>query len=271
MGGAQDKYCMNKKSLYAVVAIVACYALVWKVSRPETELRGGIGFITFGLLVVLPFSALVLAALGLRQVHASRKADPTPRYWPAIGAVVLVFSFVGSFGVYAASHWRQRTSELHPNPETSIWTQFTSPNGDFTVLLPEVATETTRTVQGADGPVTLRSVAAVAGAGAGYSITIGALPNDAGESSTGRLDRLEADFVQRSNGKLLARSTVSAGSVVGSELRVSSTERSLRVRIFVMNGHVYQVLVIRPPSAEESVLDERFLGSFTLHGLSSRR
>ena len=34
-----------------------------------------------------------------------------------------------------------------------------------------------------------------------------------------------------------------------------------------MNRHVYQVVVIRPPGAEESVLDERFLGSFTLHGV----
>jgi hypothetical protein len=257
---------MHKKSIYAVVAIVACYLLTFRISRPENDLRGGIGFITLGLLVVLSLSAFVLAILELREVHANRRAERALRYWPAIGAVVLAFSFVGPFGFYAVSHWR-RTSELRSTHGPSTWTQFTSANGDFTVLLPEVATETTQTVPRTDGPVTLRSVAAAAGPGAGYSIMIGDAPDDAGEGLTARLDHLEADFVQRSNGKLLARSTISSGSVVGRELRVASTERSLRVRIFVVNRHVYQVLVIRPPGAEESVLDERFLGSFTLHGV----
>ena len=199
-------YSMSKKSIYAVAATITCYLLTIKDSRPETDLRGGIGFISLGVLVVLPFSALVLAILGVREVRANRKVDPALRYWPAVGAVVFALSFVGPFGFYAVSHWR-RTSELHAKTAPPTWTQFTSPSGDFTVLLPEVATETTRTVQRADGPVTVRSVAAVAGPGAGYSIMIGEAPDDTGESLTTRLDRLEADFTQRSNGKLLARST----------------------------------------------------------------
>ncbi|HVH46321.1 MAG TPA: hypothetical protein VM925_28465 [Labilithrix sp.] len=256
---------MNKKSVYALAATVASYLLTYKISRPETELHGAVGLIAVALLVGLLLAALVFAILSLREVDADRNANRALGYLPAIGALVLVFLLVLPFGYRALSHWRD-VRELRKNAGPSTWTRFTSPTGDFTVLLPEAATETTQTVQRADGPITLRSVVAIAGAGASYSVMVGEVPDDAGESSTARLDELEADFVRRSNGKLVSSSTVSTGAVVGRELRVTSAERSVRVRIFVMNRHIYQVLVIRPPPSEESALDERFLGSFTLHG-----
>lgn len=193
---------------------------------------------------------------------ANRVGTTVQRYWPAIAALLFAFSFIVPLAFSGVARWRYNAA-LGASSRPSPWTRFTSPSGDFTVLLPEVAAETTQTVQHAEGPTTLRSVAAVAGPGAGYSVMVGEAPDD-GENVTVRLDRLGADFVQRSKGKLLAQSVVSAGSVVGREIRIASAEHSLRARLFVVNRHVYQVLVIRPPAADEDVLDERFLDSFTL-------
>jgi hypothetical protein len=236
--------------------------MAYRVSRPDANLVGAVGTAAAALLVVLPVAAVLLAALALREIHARRRArkatsTDAPSYWAGGGALVFALSFIVPFGIYGVSHWTQHERSARE------WTRFTSPTDGFTVLFPEAPTETTETVQRGTGPVTLRMVVAVAGHGAGYSVTVGADPNDASEDPTARLDRLEAELLQRSGGERIARSTVAAGPVVGRELRILTRERFLRLRFFAVNRRVFQLLVIRPREALGDPSDDRFLDSFT--------
>jgi hypothetical protein len=130
------------------------------------------------------------------------------------GALVLASAFIVPFCIDAVSHW------MRHERSSREWTRFTSPTDDFTVLFPEAPTETTETVQRRNGPVTLRMVTAVAGPGAGYGVTVGEDRYDGSEDPTARLDRLEAEMLQRSGGELLARAVVAAGPVSGREVRI---------------------------------------------------
>jgi len=80
------------------------------------------------------------------------------------------------------------------------------------------------------------------------------------------LDGLEADFLGRAKGTLQSRSEVTAGSVMGRELRVVSVELAYRVRLFVTSRRIYQVIVLRPVSSNEDARDALFLDSFALLG-----
>ena len=260
---------INKKSIYAVVAIVAVYLLAFKVAQPESDLRGGIEVIALSLLVVLPAAALVLGVLGLREIRTSRKANragtTAERYWPAIGALLFAFSFIVPFGFYGVARWRHNTA-LTARPASPRWTRFTSSTADFSALFPVAPTEDTQTLQRPGGPVNIHVVMASAGPNETYSVTrADTPPSDAAEDATAALDRLEAEFV-KGNGPARARADVSAGSAAGRELRVETDGKSLRVRLYTTNRHVYMVLVMRPLSAVENGLDTRFLESFSLQG-----
>lgn len=264
---------INKKSIYAVVAIAAVYLLAFKVAQPDTDLRGGIGVIALSLSVLLPAAALVLAVLGLREIRTNRKANGASRagntaqhYWPAIGALLFAFSFIVPFGFHGVARWQHNTTALRASSTSPGWSRFTSSTADFSALFPVAPTEDTQTVQRPGGPVSLHVMMASAGPDESYSVTrADAPPNDPAEGASAALDRLEAEFVKR-NGPARARADVSSGSVVGRELRVDTAAKSLRVRLFTANRHVYMVLVMRPLSAGENGLDSRFLDSFSLQG-----
>lgn len=263
----------KKKSVWALAAILASFMFAFRISQRETPMSTATAAVGLSVLFALPFAAIVLAVLGLREVRISRTAhSASPRgtdpqtYWPPLVALVLAVSFVGTFSFYLVSHYLHRTAESQSASTSPSWTRFTSSTGDFTVLFPGPPTESTETVARPGGPVTLHAVTVAMGAGEGYTVMTAEAPKDVDETTTATLDRLEAEFVERSNGKLLARAEVSAGSVVGRDLRVDSAERALRVRLFATNRHIYQVLVIHRISTGESDVDTRFLGSFTLQG-----
>ena len=137
---------------------------------------------------------------------------------------------------------------------------------DFSALFPVAPTEDTQTVQRPGGPLSLHVMMASAGRDESYSVTrADAPPNDPAVGATAALDRLEAEFV-KGNGPARARADVWSGAVVGRELRVDTAAKSLRVRLFTANRHVFMVLVTRPLSAGEDGLDTRFLDSFSLQG-----
>jgi hypothetical protein len=264
---------INQKSICAVVAIGAVYLLAFKVAQPETDLRGAIGGVVFSLLVFLPAAALVLAVLGLREIHGSRRANGANRagntgqhYWPAIGAFLFAFSFIVPFGLYGVARWRHNTTALPASSASPGWSRFTSSTADFSALFPVAPSEDTQTVQRPGGPASLHVMMASVGPEESYSVTRAEAPsNDPAEGATAALDRLEADFV-KGNGPPRARADVTSGSVVGRELRIDTAAKSLRVRFFSANRHVYMVLVMRPRLAGESGLDTRFLDSFSLQG-----
>ncbi len=273
-GAASDQ--MNssskKKSVWALAAILASFVFAFRISQgdvPTTTARAAVGL---SLLFGLPFVAIVLAVLGLREVRISRKVSSASRgtdpqtYWSPLVALVLAVSFVGTFGFYLISHYLHRTLESQSVSTAPRWQRFTSLTGDFTVLFPGLPTVSSETVTRPGGPVALHAVVFAMGAGEGYSVLSAEAPKDAGETTTATLDRLEAEFVERSNGKLLARAEVSAGTVVGRDLRVDSAERTMRVRLFANNRHIYQVLVIHHIYRSENGMDTRFLESFTLQG-----
>lgn len=263
----------SQKSLVALALVVASYLLASRIVQIEAPMSTAQSLVGLAVLVTLPLVAIVLAILDLREIRASRKAasagrrgDARRNYGLPLVALVLGLAFAGAFHLRVLARFLGRTKEVAALPASaSRWTQFTSPTGDFTAIFPEAPTERNETVTRPDGPIALRSVVAATGPGDGYSVMSAEVPKGTEESTATKLERAEADFVKRSNGKLLSRAEVFAGSVPGREVRIDSTERALRVRLFVTGQRIYQVLVVHPVATGEQEADRRFLDSFTLH------
>ncbi|NOU33582.1 MAG: hypothetical protein HOO96_37275 [Polyangiaceae bacterium] len=181
----------------------------------------------------------------------------------AIVAALVLLSIVGTFGVYAVRHARQRASERSETSGSAEY-PFTSATGDFSATFPERPTESDETLSTPAGPRKAHAAIAAAGPDEGYSILVADDLPHADELPAARLERLFADVVRQSQGTELARSNVRAGSTEGRELRVQQPARYVRLRLFVAEGHVYQVLVTHRVAPGDDAADDRFLQSFAL-------
>ena len=251
----------SKKNFVAVAMTLAAFLLVRWLAGSEMPMSAALSTTLAATIIGLAVAAIVVAVLAVRDIRGNRTG--VVAYAPPAAVILLAASLVGALVHYGVGHYRDRVSAAS---EYGTWSRFTSRVGDYSVFVTGPAQETTQTVQRPEGAVTIRAVAASSKPGEGYSVTV-ADARSAGSSVNERLDLLEGEFVQRSKGRLVARSDVMAGPVAGRDLRVLAPKNALHVRLFAVNDRVYQVLVLRPVDDGQNVLDERFLDSFNIHAL----
>jgi hypothetical protein len=202
-------------------------------------------------------------------------ASSGAKKWTLLRVAVTVvglfaLSIVGTFVFYACARLKH-DADLAANQPTgpAEWTRYVSSSGDYVALFPFPPVESDETTQRDGGEVRLRGVATGTAPGEGYTVMAAEDPSaDPNAPAAATLDRLVAELVARSKGKLVSQKDVTSGGVAGRELRVDTTESSLRVRLFAANHRIYQVLAVRKPSIAEDGLDARFLESFTLRPTS---
>ena len=146
-------------------------------------------------------------------------------------------------------------------PDDSGWVKFTSERGRFSVLMPEIPTDQTQTVNSANGPYTthlfiVRDPTSV--------YLIGWVDYDP-SFDFNRQAELEANrdnFVTGIKATLLnTRPTVIDG-YSGLEFTAETADKIFKSRVFLVGRRPYQIVIGSPKSMDDTANTERFFNSF---------
>ena len=181
----------------------------------------------------------------------------------AISIITLGLSFSHS----AQEHSKRPTGTSTPSqPATSAvdtggWVKFTSEPGHFSVLLPEIPTDKSETVNSEHGPYTthlfiVRDTTSV------YLI---GWVDYAPEFNFNRQAELEANrdnFVKGVNAKLLTTRNTMIDGYSALEFSAETTDRVFKSRVYMVGRRPYQVVIGLPKGQDDAVNVNRFFNSF---------
>jgi hypothetical protein len=145
--------------------------------------------------------------------------------------------------------------------DNSGWVKFTSPNGRFSVLMPEIPPEKTETTDSANGPYTthlfvVRDTTSV--------YLIGWVDYDP-SFNFNRQAELEANrdnFVKGIQATLLSSKATMIDGYNAIEFSAEAGDRTFKSRVFLVGRRPYQIVIGSPKGMDDSALVERFFNSF---------
>ena len=180
---------------------------------------------------------------------------------------VAIITFGISFTLNAQEH-SSRPSSTPSNtpapartPETSGWVKFTSPEGHFSVLMPQIPQDKAETTDSSHGPYTthlfiVRDTTSV--------YLIGWVDYDP-SFNFNRQAELEANrdnFVKGINATLVStRPTVVEGNS-GLEFTAETEDRVFKSRVFLVGRRPYQIVIGSPKGFDDAAITNRFFNSF---------
>ena len=147
--------------------------------------------------------------------------------------------------------------------DNSGWVSFTSDEGRFSVLMPEVPTDKTETVGSQHGPYTthlfiVRDTTSV--------YLIGWVDYDP-SFNFNRQAELEANrdnFVKGINAKLLTTRPTVIDGYSAIEFTAETTERIFKSRVYLVGRRPYQIVIGSPKGQDDTALVNRFFNSFKI-------
>lgn len=147
--------------------------------------------------------------------------------------------------------------------DSSGWVKFTSEDGRFSVLMPEIPTDKTETVQSEHGPYTthlfiVRDTTSV--------FLIGWVDYHP-EFNFNRQSELEANrdnFVKGINAKLLTTRASIIDGYSAIEFTAETVDRIFKSRVYMVGRRPYQIVIGSPKGQDDSVSVNRFFNSFKI-------
>jgi hypothetical protein len=147
------------------------------------------------------------------------------------------------------------------NTDNGGWAQFSSPNGRFSVLIPEIPEEKTETTDSANGPYTthlfvVRDTTSV--------YLIGWVDYDP-SFNFNRQAELEANrdnFVKGIKATLLSSKATTIDGYNAIEFTAEAGDRIFKSRVFLVGRRPYQIVIGSPKGMDDTALVERFFNSF---------
>ena len=148
-----------------------------------------------------------------------------------------------------------------PVTDASGWVKFTSDAGRFSVLMPEIPTDKTETVNSEHGPYTthlfvVRDTTNV--------YLIGWVDYDP-SFNFNRQSELEANrdnFVKGISAKLLSTRTFNIDGYPALEFSAETDDRVFKSRVYMVGRRPYQIVIGSPKDSDESASLNRFFNSF---------
>lgn len=147
------------------------------------------------------------------------------------------------------------------------WVKFTSPNGRFSVLMPEIPPEKTETTDSANGPYTTH-LFVVKDTTSVY--LIGWVDYDP-SFNFNRQAELEANrdnFVKGIQATLLSSKATMFDGYNAIEFSAEAGDRVFKSRVFLVGRRPYQLVIGSPKGMDDSALVERFFNSFKVSRLN---
>jgi len=146
-------------------------------------------------------------------------------------------------------------------PGASGWVRFTSPEGHFSVLMPEIPQDKSETVDSSHGPYTthlfiVRDTASV--------YLIGWVDYDP-SFNFNRQAELEANrdnFVKGINATLVTTRPTTIDGYSAIEFTAETADRVFKSRVFLVGRRPYQIVIGSPKGMDDTAMTERFFNSF---------
>ena len=146
-------------------------------------------------------------------------------------------------------------------PDDSGWVKFTSPEGHFSVLMPEIPQDKSETVDSAHGPYTthlfiVRDTTSV--------YLIGWVDYDP-SFNFNRQAELEANrdnFVKGISATLLNTRPTMVDGYSGLEFTAETGDRVFKSRVFLVGRRPYQIVIGSPKGFDDAAITDRFFSSF---------
>jgi len=151
--------------------------------------------------------------------------------------------------------------------KTVPWTEYSSTEGQFSVLLPAAPTTDVKPVATQSGQVEMHFYSLTTG-NTDYLISYADYPISLFQNTPIKsiLDGARDGAVKNSQGRLITESDISLDSYPGREINVESSDSAnlMRAHLYVVNQRLYQVIVITPRASAGSADVTKFLDSFQL-------
>ena len=172
-----------------------------------------------------------------------------------------------SFPLHAQEHSSRPPSTPSATPapsnttESGSWVKFTSENGHFSVLMPEIPPEKTETVDSAHGPYTTH-LFVVKDTTSVY--LIGWVDYDP-SFNFNRQAELEANrdnFVKGISATLLSSKATVVDGYSTIEFTAETADRVFKSRVFMVGRRPYQLVIGSPKGMDDTASVERFFNSF---------
>ena len=146
-------------------------------------------------------------------------------------------------------------------PNDSGWVRFTSPDGHFSVLMPEIPQDKSETVDSAHGPYTthlfiVRDTTSV--------YLIGWVDYDP-SFNFNRQAELEANrdnFVNGIKAKLVTTRPTVVNGYSGLEFTAETEDRVFKSRVFLVGRRPYQIVIGSPKDMDDTAIVSKFFNSF---------
>src|ERR1051326_6442999 len=146
-------------------------------------------------------------------------------------------------------------------PDDSGWVKFTSPEGHFSVLMPETPQDKSETVYSAHGPYTTH-LFIVKDTTSVY--LIGWVDYDP-SFNFNRQAELEANrdnFVKGINAHLVSTRPTIIDGYSAIEFTAETDDRTFKSRVYMVGRRPYQIVIGSPKGQDDSVSANRFFNSF---------
>jgi len=146
-------------------------------------------------------------------------------------------------------------------PDDTGWVKFTSPEGHFSVLMPETPQDKSETVDSAHGPYTthlfiVRDTTSV--------YLIGWVDYDP-SFNFNRQAELEANrdnFVKGISATLVSTRPTVVDGYSGLDFTAETADRIFKSRVFLVGRRPYQIVIGSPKGFDDTALTDRFFSSF---------
>jgi len=166
-----------------------------------------------------------------------------------------------SFSITAQEHTRRPPIAPRSPLDNGGWVSFTSEEGRFSVLMPEIPKDKTETTDSTHGPYTthlfvVRDTTSV--------YLIGWVDYDP-SFNFNRQAELEANrdnFVKGINAKLLTTRPTIIDGYAAIEFTAETDDRIFKSRVYMVGRRPYQIVIGSPKDQDDSVNVNRFFNSF---------
>lgn len=182
--------------------------------------------------------------------------------------LILIMMLLMSVALSAQEHTTRRPPSTPSNtpPPTNVmdssgWVKFTSDEGNFSVLMPQIPPEKKETTQSAHGPYTTHLFVVREDP---HVYLIGWVDYDP-SFNFNRQAELEANrdnFVKGINATLVSTRPTIIDGYSALEFTAETDERVFKSRVFLVGRRPYQIVIGSPKGVDDSAYVRRFFNSF---------
>ena len=195
--------------------------------------------------------------------------------------LLLVITLAANFSINAQEHTQRPSSTPRPSatpntarptstprpsanvPDAGGWVRFNSPEGRFTVLMPETPTDKQNVEQSEHGPYTTH-LFIVRDPQSVYLIGWVDYDPTFNFNRTLELEANRDNFVKGISATLLTTRNTEIDGYPALEFTCETTDRTFKSRVYMVGRRPYQIVIGSPKGVDDSVSLNRFFNSFKI-------